>query len=93
MVTRTLLTAAFACGFAAVGMGAQTSVPGCCTKTTKTVESLVTQTKLRCSLTNKTVDKCCCVEKQGSLHCTLADKPVDPCCCEPVKGAEQPSKK
>ena len=38
--------------------------------------------KLRCSLTGKEVDECCCVETEGGrLHCTLADKDVETCCC------------
>ncbi len=42
-------------------------------------------TKVTCTLTNKTVDKCCCVtQKDGQLFCTLAKKTVDPCCCKPA---------
>jgi hypothetical protein len=42
-------------------------------------------TKLTCTLTKKTVEKCCCVtQKDGKLYCTLAKKTVDPCCCEPA---------
>ena len=40
--------------------------------------------KMRCSLTGKTMETCCCVQKEGKLHCTLADKDVDTCCCQPV---------
>jgi hypothetical protein len=40
--------------------------------------------KMRCSLTGKVMDTCCCVEKDGKLHCTLADKDVDTCCCKAV---------
>lgn len=41
-------------------------------------------TKMTCTLTNTTVEKCCCVEqKDGKLYCTLARKTVDPCCCKP----------
>ncbi len=36
-----------------------------------------------CTLTGKTVEKCCCVtQKDGKLYCTLAQKTVDPCCCK-----------
>ena len=43
-------------------------------------------TKVTCTLTNKTVESCCCVEqKDGKLYCTLAQKTVDPCCCKPVE--------
>ncbi len=41
-------------------------------------------TKLTCTLTKKTVETCCCVQKDGKLYCTLAKKTVDPCCCEPA---------
>ncbi len=41
-----------------------------------------TANKYTCTLTNKTVDKCCCVtQKDGKLYCTLAKTTVDPCCC------------
>lgn len=43
-----------------------------------------TPTKLTCTLTKKTIEKCCCVQKDGKLYCTLAKKTVDPCCCEPA---------
>ena len=40
-------------------------------------------TKYTCTLTNKTVEKCCCVQqKDGKLYCTLAKQTVDPCCCK-----------
>ena len=41
-------------------------------------------TKLTCTLTKKTVEKCCCIDKDGKLYCTLAKKAVDPCCCKPA---------
>ena len=41
--------------------------------------------KMRCSLTGKVVDTCCCVEREGKTHCTLADKDIAECCCTPVK--------
>ena len=41
--------------------------------------------KMRCSLTGKVVDKCCCIEREGKTHCTLADKVVAECCCKPVE--------
>ena len=43
------------------------------------------QQKMRCSLTGKVVDTCCCVERKGKTHCTLANKDVAECCCTPVK--------
>ena len=65
--------------------GEEPKVPACCAKkaakdTGKKAE------KLRCSLTGKEVDKCCCVEREGGkLHCTLANKDVEKCCCSEVK--------
>jgi hypothetical protein len=48
--------------------------------------------KMRCSLTGKVVDKCCCVQREGKSYCTLAKKTVDKCCCTPVtEGAEAKS--
>jgi hypothetical protein len=42
--------------------------------------------KWTCTLTNKTVEACCCVEqKDGKLYCTLAKKTVDLCCCKPAE--------
>lgn len=41
--------------------------------------------KMRCSLTGKVVDTCCCVEREGKTHCTLANKDVEKCCCTPVE--------
>jgi hypothetical protein len=48
--------------------------------------------KMRCSLTGKVMDTCCCVEREGKTHCTLADKDVAECCCTPV-GEEKSSVK
>lgn len=47
--------------------------------------------KLRCLLTDKVVDKCCCVERAGRIHCTLADKDVATCCCRPVEPEQKKS--
>jgi hypothetical protein len=49
--------------------------------------------KMRCSLTGKVVDTCCCVEREGKTHCTLADKDVAECCCTPVKEEKSASAK
>ena len=46
-------------------------------------------TKMRCSLTGKTVDKCCCEQRDGKTYCTLAGKTVEKCCCEPVAGGTE----
>ena len=45
--------------------------------------------QMRCSLTGKVVDACCCVEREGKTHCTLADKDVAECCCTPVEDDEK----
>lgn len=49
--------------------------------------------KMRCSLTGKVVDTCCCVEREGKTHCTLADKDVAECCCTPVEDDKAASAK
>ncbi len=40
-----------------------------------------------CTLTNRTIEKCCCIQqKDGNLYCTLAKKSIESCCC---KAAEE----
>ncbi len=39
---------------------------------------------LRCTLTNKVIEKCCCEQKEGKTYCPLAKKSVEKCCCEPA---------
>lgn len=48
--------------------------------TKATVKNLV------CSLTGRTIETCCCQEKDGKLYCPLADKTIDDCCCHDSKG-------
>ncbi len=44
---------------------------------------------MTCSLTDKTVSKCCCKKtSDGKLYCKLAKKTVDPCCCKPAVTAK-----
>lgn len=43
------------------------------------------QASLRCTLTNKTIEKCCCEKRGEKQYCTLAKKTVDKCCCVPVE--------
>jgi hypothetical protein len=66
--------------------------PACCAKR---AQAAATETakpqKMRCSLTGKVVDKCCCVQREGKTHCTLADKDVATCCCTPVPRDEKKS--
>ncbi|HEX9726226.1 MAG TPA: hypothetical protein VGC53_18255 [Vicinamibacteria bacterium] len=62
--------------------------PGCCVK--KTGEKAG---KLRCSLTEKGIEECCCVKtEEGKLHCTLADKDVETCCCSDAKAESKDAK-
>ena len=41
------------------------------------------QAMLRCTLTDKKIENCCCQKRDGKLYCTLAKKTIDKCCCEP----------
>ena len=41
--------------------------------------------KLKCDKTGKTIEKCCCVEKDKKLICTLTGEKLDSCCCKPAK--------
>ena len=48
-----------------------------------------TGAKVTCTLTNKTMEECCCVvQKDGKLYCTLAKKTVEPCCCKPAEKSD-----
>ncbi len=82
MSKRTLLALSCCTGLlsAPAFAGGQAKTPACCAEAaTAPVQ------KMRCSLTGKAVDKCCCVEREGRTHCKLADKDVEKCCCTPVK--------
>lgn len=80
MSSKTLLAVSCAAllGVAAIAAD-QAKVPSCCAKAKQ--GATATAEKMRCSLTGKVMDKCCCVEREGKLHCTLADKDVATCCC------------
>ena len=67
--------------------------PPCCQKKPQAADAAKgkASTKLRCTLTGKVVDKCCCEQREGKTYCPLAGKTVEKCCCEPV--ADQPAKK
>lgn len=41
--------------------------------------------RLRCTLTNTKVEKCCCQQKGEKLYCPLAKKTIEKCCCKPVE--------
>lgn len=65
--------------------GDEPKTPSCCAKKAGK-DTGEKATKLRCSLTGKEVDKCCCTERaSGKLHCPLAKKDIDKCCCTEVK--------
>ena len=38
----------------------------------------------RCTLTGKSVEKCCCEQRDKKLYCPLAKKTIEKCCCEPA---------
>ena len=67
--------------------------PPCCQKKPQAADAAKAKpaTKMRCTLTGKIVDKCCCEQREGKTYCPLAGKTVEKCCCEPV--ADQPAKK
>jgi hypothetical protein len=64
---------------------AEQKPPACCAK--KDAKAAAEKGgKLRCSLTGREVDKCCCEPREGGkMRCTLAKKDVDKCCCTDVK--------
>jgi len=72
--------------------GEEPKTPACCLKKATKAASEKTG-KLRCSLTGKEVEKCCCEEREGGkLHCTLAKKDVEKCCCTEVKAEGKEAK-
>jgi hypothetical protein len=79
-------------GFAGDEAKAEQKVPACCAK--KDAKAVAEKGgKLRCSLTGKEVDKCCCEQREGGkLFCTLAKKDVDKCCCSEAKGQGKDAK-
>jgi hypothetical protein len=65
--------------------GDEPKTPACCAKR-GAKESGEKAGKLRCSLTGKEVEKCCCTEREGGkLYCPLAKKEIDKCCCTDLK--------
>jgi len=87
MLKKTLIALGCAGALAtAAAFAAGDKTPPCCHKSKQTAER--SAQKLRCSLTGKTVDTCCCEQRQGKLHCTLADRDVATCCCQPVASKE-----
>jgi hypothetical protein len=58
----------------------------CCAKKKATTTTAEKAGKLRCSLTGKQMDKCCCEPREGGkMYCPLAKQEVDKCCCTEVK--------
>lgn len=62
----------------------------CCApeKSAKAGNQATAQEPLRCTLTGKTVESCCCTEKDGKLYCPLAKKTIESCCCVPANAAQ-----
>lgn len=48
--------------------------------------------RLRCTLTNTKVEKCCCQQKDKKLYCPLAKKTIEKCCCEPIESEDRNKK-
>jgi hypothetical protein len=93
MTRRTVLALCYA-GFlvAPAFAGDEPKTPPCCSKKASR-ETAEKTGKLRCSLTGKDVEKCCCIEREGGkLHCTLAKKDVEKCCCTEVKAESKEAK-
>ena len=66
--------------------GEEPKTPSCCAKKAATDDKATKPaTKMRCTLTGKEVDTCCCEKRDGKLYCPLAKKSVEKCCCEEVK--------
>lgn len=42
-----------------------------------------TEQRIRCTLTKRTVQTCCCEKRSDKLYCTLAKKTIAKCCCRP----------
>ena len=78
------LVAALAGGSYAIEQSTE-QTPPCCAKRKAAHSDKATQGKLRCTLTNKVVDKCCCEQREGKLYCPLAKKAVEKCCCVPAE--------
>jgi hypothetical protein len=38
--------------------------------------------KIKCRITGKTMDQCCCEMKNGKFYCKLNQKTYDQCCCD-----------
>ena len=38
--------------------------------------------KMKCRITGKTMNECCCDMKDGKFYCKLTKKTYDKCCCD-----------
>lgn len=85
MSSRTLMALGCAALLGTAAFPGDAPRPACCAKKAAEAQGAGA---MRCSLTGKTVDKCCCVEKAGKLRCTLADKDVTTCCCSRARESE-----
>ncbi len=47
------------------------------------------EVSLRCTLTDKKIEKCCCEQREGKLYCPLAKKTIDKCCCVPAEAQKE----
>jgi hypothetical protein len=93
-MTRGTVLALCCTGFLSVPVfaGDEPKTPACCAKKAATATAAKAG-KLRCSITGKVVDKCCCEKRDGELYCTLAKKSVEKCCCSEVKAEEKEAKR
>lgn len=88
-MSRTFLATGLAAALGLAGYAADAPKRACCAKSKTAVEaSSPSVAKMKCSLTGKVVDRCCCVEREGKTRCTLAKKDMESCCCAPVKEKE-----
>ena len=85
-MTRRTVLALYCTGLLSVPLfaGDEPKTPPCCAKKAATTTAEKAG-KLRCSLTGKVVDKCCCEKREGKLYCPLAKRSVEKCCCTEVK--------
>jgi hypothetical protein len=84
------LTAALAGGSYVMSADGAEAMPPCCAKKRATAATKAAPDKMRCTLTGKVVDKCCCEQREGKTYCPLANKTVEKCCCLPTHA--KPSK-
>ena len=94
MTRRTLVSLGFTGLLGALAFaGDAKDTPPCCQKKSQPADAAKAEpsTKVRCTLTGKVVDKCCCEQREGKTYCPLAGKTVEKCCCEPV--GESPATK